>query len=72
MLFMFRRILSKLNNFDVKVYDIKHEMYIGKGSTLLFPKYVDFLCDAKVIKSVFEYLYYTKFDKRYCVVTIIH
>lgn len=49
----------------IKVYDSKKEMYIAEGSTILFPKYTDFLCEAKQIKSSFELWFYKKFNNRY-------
>lgn len=61
---MFSRIKDKLYSYDVKVLDTSRDMYIGVGSTILHPKYVDFLSDAKLIHSVIEYLYYSKL-KRY-------
>ena len=62
-------VRNKLDSYDVKVLDTFKDMYVGVGSTLFHTKYVDFLSDAKLIKSVIEYLYY-KHSKRYKVYII--
>ena len=66
---MLSGIKGILNSNEVKVLDTVKDMYIGDGSTILFPKYVDFLSDAKLIHSVLEFIYYDKL-KRYKVYII--
>lgn len=62
---MFRRHLLKTH--EIKVEDLVKESYIAEGSSILFPKYTDFFKEAKVLKSSFEYFFYSRFPKRYSI-----